>query len=493
MDARSSDRPIDIYARVSKARPSKRQRGDARELSTPGQVAACRAVLAERGLAEGEAHIDPGRSAWNPKVKRPAWDALMSRLEAGTSGGVIVFDLERFSRQPEDGERLIKAAARGLAVLDSESDYDLRTPNGKKAFRDAMTAAAYYSDRGSTKVQRGLKQRAMDGEPLGSVRPFGFEADKVTIRESEAAVLRELTARVLAGETQEALINDLHARGIVTSAGNAFRVNNLRALLTRERNCGRIIHTDQETGVTSVVGKLPGPPIVSEDDFDRVCAVYASRRRGRPNSPHYVCSALAVCAKCGTPLYGRLRSDLLPYPDGAPRRHYWCHNPVLGGCARTLIDQRALDECAGELVAEIMADRRNADAIETAARELASEAGRLDAEIGDAEAVALALADRLGRGELTLARYDVAMAPLDKRLARLRSERAGLGEAGQGEAPAEEASRAQWRQRWQDAGAAERRNLLTTALRGRRLVVAPAGRGSGSADPADVRARVSLG
>jgi len=41
---------------------------------------------------------------------------------------------------------MIELAARGLGVLDSESEYDLTTPNGKKAFRDAINAAAYYSD-----------------------------------------------------------------------------------------------------------------------------------------------------------------------------------------------------------------------------------------------------------------------------------------------------------------------------------------------------------
>ena len=53
---------------------------------------------------------------------------------------MIVFDLERFTRQPKDGERMIDLAAAGLLVLDSESEYDLTTPNGKKSFRDAIKA-----------------------------------------------------------------------------------------------------------------------------------------------------------------------------------------------------------------------------------------------------------------------------------------------------------------------------------------------------------------
>src|SRR6266566_9588736 len=165
----SSMKPVDIYARVSRLK-----RDEKREPSTNGQIAVCRVRLACLGLPEGKVLVDLDRSAWNPNVKREAWDELMDRLESGLSGGVIIFDLERFSRQPKDGERMIDLAARGLLVLDSESEYDLTTPNGKKAFRDAMNAAAYYSDRLSSRVQRGLGLKARTGEVAHSTRPFGF-------------------------------------------------------------------------------------------------------------------------------------------------------------------------------------------------------------------------------------------------------------------------------------------------------------------------------
>jgi site-specific DNA recombinase len=139
---------LDIYARVSRL-------GDDRQRSTGGQVEDCEARIAERGAQVGEVHIDSGRSAWNPRVKRPDWERLMSRLEAGATGGVVVFDMARFSRRPIEGERLILAAERGLVVLDSEGEYDLTTANGRKAFRDQLNAAAYESDRLSTRVKRG--------------------------------------------------------------------------------------------------------------------------------------------------------------------------------------------------------------------------------------------------------------------------------------------------------------------------------------------------
>src|SRR5260370_41033839 len=136
MDAEPSDlaQLIDIYARVSY-----RVHKDKREPSTEGQVAVCRARLAGLGLGEGEVLIDPGRSAWNTAVKREAWDELMDRLERGVAGGGIAFDIERFTRQPKDGGRMIDPAARGLLFPDSAREYNLRTPHGKQAFRPALT------------------------------------------------------------------------------------------------------------------------------------------------------------------------------------------------------------------------------------------------------------------------------------------------------------------------------------------------------------------
>jgi site-specific DNA recombinase len=478
-------KPIDIYARVSERRHKEK-----REPSTEGQVAVCRIRLAELGLREGKVLIDPGRSAWNPAVKREAWDELMDRLERRVSGGLTVFDLERFSRQPKDGERMIELAANGLLVLDSESEYDLRTPNGKKAFRDAMNAAAYYSDRLSTRTARGKRLKAMAGEPNGSSRPFGFEADLVTIRESEAEIIRELTRRFLVGESQDALIDELNARGVRTSYGKPWVRGNLRQILTRVRNCGRIIYTDAATGVTSVVGRLPGDPIVTEEDFDRVCAIYAARRRGRPNSPVYLCSGVAVCGMpdCGNPLHGRPRKNMKPYDDGSVRRQYWCGPSARGGCMRIAVDQRDLDEAAAALGIEILADPRHVAEIEAVAREVENEASRLDLAIAEAESVAEALADRLGRGDITLTRYDIAVRPLDERIAKLKAERAALGGPSPQQPP--RASREHWERRWQAADSEERRALLKMALGGRRLIVGPA---TGTrAERADVTRRIRI-
>lgn len=128
-------------------------------------------------------------------------------------------------------------------------------------------------------------------------------------------------------------------------------------------------------------------------------------------------------------LHGRTRNGLKPYPDGSVSRSYRCI-PTAGGCGKTEVDQRALDSAARALVVEILADVRNTDQIETAAYAAASEAVQRDIKIAEAEAVAEALAGRLGRGEINLDRYDMVIKPVDERIASLRAERNAVLDPG---------------------------------------------------------------
>lgn len=471
-------RILDVYARVSRA-------GDKRQRPIEGQVEDCTARLDDLNAVLGEVHKERGRSAWNPRVKRPVWDGLMARLESGATGGVIVFDLARFSRRPIEGERLIAAAENGLMVLDSEGEYDLMSASGRKAFRDQLSAAAYESDRLSTRVARGKKLKAQRGEPNTSTRPFGFESDGTTVRESEAAVLRKLAGQLLAGESQDAMIVDLNERGITTAYGKAWTRAGLRQVLTRERNHGAIVHD----GVT--VARLPGEPILDEETHGRIVALYTSRRAGHPISDTYLCSGLAACGLCGHGLSGRSRINMRPYDDGGVRRQYWCQpRSHDGGCGRIAVDQRDLDATVRDLALAILADPRHAAAVESAARSAAARRSKLEQEIADLEHTAEQLAARLGRGEISLRRHDAAAKPLDRRLSELYATLGELeAEPTVTATPAQVAATAgAWAQRWEVATVAERRSLIRLALRGRRVLLGPAD----THNRTDVSARITV-
>ncbi|MFI2473066.1 recombinase family protein [Nocardia xishanensis] len=455
---------LDIYARVSRV-------GDDRQRSTGGQVGDCRVRVAEHGATVGEVFIDQGRSAWNPRVRRKAWQSLMERLESGATGGVVVFDMARFSRRPIEGERLILAAEKGLVILDSEGEYDLSTANGRKAFRDQLNAAAYESDRLSTRVKRGKRLKAIGGETNHTHRPYGYERDGVTVRETEAGVLREMATRMLAGESLRKIAVDLNGRGITTSVGAQWSGEKVKRVVLNPRNGGLVAHLGE------VVARAPGTALIGEADWERLTAMFAARGKGRPASAEYVCSGLVHCGHCGRQLTGRVMANRAPYPDGSVRRRYWCQKRVTGGgCNKVSVDMLILDTAMGALVVTILSDPRHAEAVNAAAVAAAEKRAPIADALAASEELATALSARLGRGEISLERYDAAVEPLDRRIAELRGKLDALDtvavvdDSEQALAESVEV----WTARWEAANLAEKRTLIQRALRGKRVKIMPA-------------------
>jgi DNA invertase Pin-like site-specific DNA recombinase len=188
----------------------------------------------------GKIFKDNSKSAWNPKVVRKDWEELMRRLEAGASDGVWVLDLTRFSRKVIEGERLVEAARRGRLVWSQAGEYNLTTADGRKAFRDAMAAAAAESDKISERSRRGKRRLARRGvNPIGSPgfgmprwlpKPDGWEKGDPRERvpaeviERERDAIRDCYKRLFAGTANvSALASELNAKGMLTVGGSRGR------------------------------------------------------------------------------------------------------------------------------------------------------------------------------------------------------------------------------------------------------------------------------
>jgi len=314
-------RPVlDVYARLSRAY-------NGETIQVDDQVEVCLEELDERGADAGEVFKDNSLSAWKPNVVRKDWEALMGRLESGACDGVIVYDLTRFSRKIREGERLVELAAKGIRVWSLAGEYDLATADGRRHFREAMVAAAGESDKISERVRRGKLRKARRGKPSGGARgyampgwaatPAGWEPgdgrERVPVEQvaAEREVVRECYRRLLAGESLGSVVADLTARGVVTVTGRRWTALTLRQTLRRAALAGLREHNG------AVVGTLAGvEPVVGREEWERLCALFDGRRRGRPAGRVHWASGLMRCGRCGRPLAGIWRRHYSPYADG---------------------------------------------------------------------------------------------------------------------------------------------------------------------------------
>ena len=184
----------------------------------------------------------------------------------------------------------------------------------------------------------------------GGTRGYGYDDDRVTVREDEAEVIREAARRILAGESLGSLCRDLAARDVRTTTGRHWTPQMMRRLLGSARVSGRREHAPHDTyaGTRPLLAEITAaavwPAIISADDSDRLRMLLSrpSRRSNPGTGRTYLLSGILRCSKCGHGLAGRPRA-------GTPR--YVCP-AVPGGtaCGRTTAVAARTDDLIRDLV-----------------------------------------------------------------------------------------------------------------------------------------------
>jgi DNA invertase Pin-like site-specific DNA recombinase len=436
---------IDIYARISKI-------VDTGELiKVDDQVEMGTEALERRGAVAGEVFKDPSLSAWDPDVVRPDWDRLMARLESGLSDGVWVYDLTRWTRKVSEGERLIELAEQGVRVWSNSGEYDLTTADGRKQFRDAVVTAAAESDKISERSRRGKLRRARKGRLQGGGRGFaapgwvpksagwepGDPRERVPEEQlaEERAVIRECYERIFAGDGLGSLVADLRERGY------RFTRSSLSRTLQRPVLAGLLEHNGQILG--TAVGVTAA---VERAEWERMCGLFAGRRRGRPPGRVHVLSGRMRCGRCGCLMTGFPRRGKGFYADGSPRREYRCGKSVdhPERCGRNHIDALVAEQAVAEAVVARLGDPRRAERIAAASVAMREQRAALEGELANLNETADRLATKTAAWGVE--RVDAAMVPILERVGEIHSELAGLAEPETAEAAAADAAQA-----WTDA------------------------------------------
>src|SRR5262245_66580541 len=127
---------------------------------------------------------------------------MLEEIEAGLVEAVLVYHADRLHRHPRELEDFIDLCQRQKVKLATVSgDVDLSTHEGQLIARIQGAVARKESDDKSRRIRRKHEELATAGKVSGGgSRPFGFEADKRTVRPEEAEVIREGARRTLAGD-----------------------------------------------------------------------------------------------------------------------------------------------------------------------------------------------------------------------------------------------------------------------------------------------------
>jgi site-specific DNA recombinase len=336
---------------------------------------------------------------------RPGYDRMLEDIREGTVDAVLVYNLDRLTRRPVEFEDFYETlnAAEVTNVRFVTGDMDLGTDDGLFIGRIQAALAAKESAVKSRRVKRKLDQVAAEGRPHGgSNRPFGFEDDKITHKPNEVAIIRQLVARFLAGESTHSLTIWMNEQGVPTVRGGDWRTTSVSALLRSARLAGLREHRG------TIAGQAVWEPIISPEQRERVLALIESKKRsGRRVPRRYLLSGLLRCGKCASVLYSS--------PRETTRRYVCQSGPDHGGCGRLTVVAAPLEELVADAVLLRLDTPELAAALSGAVRSDADAAAIMDAISADREQFD-ELATLYAEKGITLREWVAARKPIDDRI-----------------------------------------------------------------------------
>lgn len=303
---------------------------------------------------------DPtGREYFGYRVVRPVWHEALHDLREGTIAALAVYDLDRLARDPRDLEDAIETVEHyGATIVSATSaDTNLATESGRAMARFMVTMANKSSADTARRVRRAHLASAQQGKAVGGRRPFGYQEDKVTIRESEAALIREAAADVLNGVRLETIARRWNDAGVTSVMGGVWTGGKLLQLLRSPRIAGWRVHRvggSPWTPVPPIALDKDGNPVRGEwepiiDDATHRALVArltnkTERRKRVPrrNIRRFMMTGLLRCAECGG----------LMYANQQGKNHYYrCDGMKTGACTNSA-SGRGVDGWVAERVIE---------------------------------------------------------------------------------------------------------------------------------------------
>jgi DNA invertase Pin-like site-specific DNA recombinase len=412
-------------------------------------------------------YVDDDISAYSGK-RRPAYRRLLQAIESHERDGLIVWHPDRLHRSPAELEgfiEIVEKTAVAVATV-TAGDLDLSTATGRMTARIVGAVARHESDHKSERIRRKHLELAQNGRvPGGGRRPFGYDADRVTIRETEAELVREAAARVLAGDGVRTVAADWQARGIPTVTGVRWSASTMKRLLESGRIAGWREHHGE------LVAEAEWPAIITREESDRLRRLLRdpARRLSDTNVRSYLLSGLVYC---GRPECGARMTAAPVMRKGHRYRRYACLKDR-GGCNRCGIGAEPLEEIIVEAVIQRL-DGPELDRTITAV-----ESAPTRSEVDEIEERMRDLADAFAAGEISRAEWGRAREGLARRL-----EIAQAIEAVEVRASAVTAvlgAEGAIRDRWPALSADRRRLILEAVIE--RVTIAPTTKGGNKFDP----------
>ena len=369
---KGNDKTIAIYSRKSKFTGKGESIGNQIELCrgyirmTEGEEAAEKAVVYE----------DEGFSGGN--LNRPAFKEMMKAVKAKKHSAVIVYRLDRISRNISDFAGLIEELGRlKVDFISIRERFDTSQPMGRAMMYIASVFSQLERETIAERIRDNMRELAKTGRWLGGVTPTGYASESVQTVTVDGKKKKACQLKVIPEETEAVKLiynlfsetnsltkteTELMQRHIVSKNGKYHTRFSIKSILQNPvyaladediyqyfsahgtdvfadkaefdgvRGIMAYNRTDQEKGQATVykpvsewivaVGRHPG--LIPGKTWVRVQEALEqnkSKAYRRPRSNEALLTGFLFC-KCGNRMYPKLTKRLTP--EGKPVYTYVC-------------------------------------------------------------------------------------------------------------------------------------------------------------------------
>ncbi|MFF9861134.1 recombinase family protein [Streptomyces tendae] len=326
--------------------------------------------------------IENDRSAHSGE-ERPEYEKMMAAaLAAAQQPGVRVivgaYHPSRLWRQRVERAQAIEdlRQVKAFVAFESGGYFNMAKASDRSQLANLGESDTAESEVKSERVTRAALERAEEGRANGKVaygwkrtylhdddgKVIGFEDDE---HPEQAATVREIVKRLLAGDSVIGVTLDLNERGVPapgagykrkrralgqTEDGQRWSKSSVKKVALRKANVA--IRSYKGADYPAV-----WPPLITEEQHARITALFDARAGGceRPGQRVHLLSwgEVATCGPCGGPFRVALRGNS---KRGVRRPTYVCDD---NGCVGR--NEEALDRYIGEIAVTILTDPAAAD------------------------------------------------------------------------------------------------------------------------------------
>jgi site-specific DNA recombinase len=252
-----------------------------------------------------ERYDDGGFTGAN--IERPAFQRLLTDIEAGKIDVVVVYKVDRLSRSLLDFAKLMERfGAAGASFVSVTQNFSTADAMGRLTLNMLMSFAEFEREMIGERTRDKIAAQRRRGKWTGGTVPLGYtvEGKKLVVNDLEAVLVREVFSLYLQQRSTLAVARLLNESSRSTKRHVAVNGRLREARSWTKADVTRLLRNPVYAGYMGSHGELyegEHVPIVDRETFSKVRGLLEGKpTKGHSRNPDYVLRGLLRCACCGS-------------------------------------------------------------------------------------------------------------------------------------------------------------------------------------------------